>query len=62
MPKSARPEPVTDRLRADILSGHLPPGERLVELQLTERYSVGRGAIRFAIVELAKGSKIGKSN
>jgi len=55
MPKPARrPQPVTDRLRADILSGHFPPAERLVELQLTERFGVGRAAIRSAIVELTK--------
>jgi DNA-binding GntR family transcriptional regulator len=44
--------PVTDRLRDDILQGVFPPGERLIELQLTERYGVGRAAIRAALVEL----------
>jgi DNA-binding GntR family transcriptional regulator len=43
---------VADRLRDDILGGALPPGERLIELQLAERYSVGRAAIRAALVEL----------
>src|SRR5690606_8188978 len=43
---------VTDRLRGDILSGALPPGERLVEVALAERYGVGRAAIRAALVEL----------
>jgi DNA-binding GntR family transcriptional regulator len=43
---------VTDLLRDDILGGVFPPGERLVELQLTERYGVGRAAIRAALVEL----------
>jgi DNA-binding GntR family transcriptional regulator len=43
---------VTDRLRDDILEGAFPPGERLIELQLTERYGVGRAAIRAALVEL----------
>src|SRR5918994_769266 len=33
--------PVADRLRDDILQGAFPPGERLIELQLTERYGVG---------------------
>src|SRR5215204_4775301 len=42
----------TDRLRNDILSGVLPPGERLVELQLAERYRLGRAAIRAALLEL----------
>lgn len=44
--------PVVDRLRDDILEGVFPPGERLIELQLTERYGVGRAAIRAALVEL----------
>ncbi|HEX6418489.1 MAG TPA: GntR family transcriptional regulator [Acidimicrobiales bacterium] len=44
--------PVADRLRDDILEGVFPPGERLIELQLTERYGVGRAAIRAALVEL----------
>src|SRR4029453_9984594 len=44
--------PVADRLRDDILRGALPPGERLIELQLTERYGVGRAAIRAALAEL----------
>jgi len=43
---------VTDLLRDDILGGVFPPGERLIELQLTERYGVGRAAIRAALVEL----------
>lgn len=43
---------VADHLRADILSGVLPPGERLVELVLAERYDVGRAAVRAALVEL----------
>jgi DNA-binding GntR family transcriptional regulator len=44
---------VSDLLRRDILNGDFPPGERLIELQLTERYGVGRAAIRSAIVELS---------
>lgn len=43
---------VTDRMRGDILSGALPPGERLVEVALAERYGVGRAAVRAAFVEL----------
>jgi len=45
--------PVADRLRDDILEGAFPPGERLIELQLTERYGVGRAAIRAALVDAA---------
>ena len=44
--------PIADRLRDDILEGTFPPGERLIELQLAERYRVGRAAIRAALVEL----------
>jgi len=43
----------TELLRSDILSGDFQPGKRLVELQLTEKYGVGRAAIRSAIVELS---------
>jgi DNA-binding GntR family transcriptional regulator len=43
---------VTDQLRDEILDGVFPPGERLVELNLSQRYGVGRAAIRAALVEL----------
>jgi DNA-binding GntR family transcriptional regulator len=43
---------VAARLRDDILEGVFPPGERLIELQLCERYDVGRATIRAALVEL----------
>jgi DNA-binding GntR family transcriptional regulator len=49
---SDAPETVTDRLRADILTGAIPPGDRLIETSLAERYGVGRAAIRAALVEL----------
>lgn len=44
---------VSEMMRNDIVTGQLPPGERLIEVQLTERYGVGRAAIRSAIVELS---------
>lgn len=44
--------PVTNALRADVLDGVFSPGERLVELQLTERYDCGRAAVRGALTEL----------
>ncbi|MEO6651977.1 MAG: GntR family transcriptional regulator [Ilumatobacteraceae bacterium] len=54
---------VTDRLRCEILSGEFPPGTRLIELQLTERYSVGRATIRATIVELsAEGLVVHEAN
>jgi DNA-binding GntR family transcriptional regulator len=45
---------VTDVLRQDILTGHLAPGERLVELELAERYGCGRASVRSALVALEK--------
>lgn len=54
---------ITDRLRSDILTGEFPPGTRLVELQLTERYGVGRATIRSTIVELsAEGLVVHEAN
>ena len=45
-------ESVTDSLRDDILSAVFSPGDRLVELQLTDRYGCGRATIRSALVAL----------
>jgi DNA-binding GntR family transcriptional regulator len=42
----------TELLRSDILGGAFTPGERLVEANLSNRYAVGRGAVRAALVEL----------
>lgn len=42
----------TERLRSDILEAVFAPGERLTEKALVDRYSVGRSAIRSALVEL----------
>jgi DNA-binding GntR family transcriptional regulator len=50
--RAAERQTVAERLRADILGGVFPPGERLIELQLSERYDVGRAAVRAALVEL----------
>lgn len=43
---------VTEELRSDILGGVFLPGERLIELQLSERYECGRAAVREALVQL----------
>lgn len=51
---------VAARLRRDILAGEYAPGERLVELHLTDRYGAGRAAIRAALVELATEGLIDK--
>lgn len=45
---------VANRIRNDILSGRLQPGHRLVELDLTQRFAVGRGRVREAIQQLAR--------
>lgn len=49
----ARTPSMTDALRRDVLDGVFSPGERLIELQLTNRYGVGRAAVRSALVELS---------
>lgn len=46
------PDDISAELRGDILAGNFEPGERLVELQLCERYRCGRAAVRAALVEL----------
>ncbi len=38
-----------EELRAEILSGTLEPGERLVEEQLTQRFRISRGPLREAL-------------
>lgn len=43
---------VIARLRADILSGALRPGERLLEIPLADRYACSRSALRSAILQL----------
>lgn len=44
---------VYDRLRHDILSGHLPPGEKLRVDFMRDRYSVGNSPIREALNRLS---------
>lgn len=44
---------VTDILRTDVLTGRFEPGDRLLEVQLSEQYGCGRAAVRSALVELA---------
>jgi DNA-binding GntR family transcriptional regulator len=39
-------------LRADIVAGVFPAGERLIEAQLCEHYSCGRAVVRAALVQL----------
>ncbi|WP_091943347.1 GntR family transcriptional regulator [Trujillonella endophytica] len=47
-------ELTTQRLRAEILSGALPPGARVVEEQLCRRYGISRGPLREALRLLAE--------
>ena len=54
MARKRAPVPVAEALRTHILEGKLPPGERLVELQLTEMFGASRAAVRAAISELVK--------
>src|SRR6516164_9818891 len=42
------------RLRREILSGMLPPGERLIEEQLTQRFGISRAPLREALRQLAE--------
>jgi DNA-binding GntR family transcriptional regulator len=42
------------RLRRDILSGVLAPGERIIEEQLTQRFGISRAPLREALRELAQ--------
>jgi len=44
---------VYDRLRGDILSGSLPPGEKLRTEALRSRYEVGNSPIREALNRLS---------
>ena len=48
----AQTEPITDELRRDILTGRFEPGDRLLEIPLSETYECGRAAVRSALVEL----------
>jgi DNA-binding GntR family transcriptional regulator len=43
---------VVDLLRRDILNGVFSPGERLIEVDLSERYASGRAAVRAALLQL----------
>lgn len=46
------PKVVADRLRAEILSGEIPPGQRLIVKALVERFGVSHIPIREALREL----------
>jgi DNA-binding GntR family transcriptional regulator len=44
--------PLVTRIRDAILTGELAPGQRLVEAELTARFTATRGAVRQALVQL----------
>lgn len=46
-------EVTTRRLRAEILSGELEPGQRLVEEQIVQRFAISRAPLREALRTLA---------
>jgi DNA-binding GntR family transcriptional regulator len=45
---------VAGRIREAILSGELPPGAKLIETELADRFGTSRGPVREAIRELAR--------
>lgn len=53
-PKRTRTDDVHARLRADILSGRLLPGQRLKFPDLAARYEASVGVIREALIRLAE--------
>lgn len=54
---------ITERLREDVFSGRLPPGERVSEAALAEQFGVSRGPIREALSQLtSEGLFIAKQN
>jgi DNA-binding GntR family transcriptional regulator len=51
--KNQTPAQIRDDLRTAILRGEYLPGERLVEIQLSERFQAGRHLIRAALQDLS---------
>lgn len=47
-------EVIFERLKWEIVTGHLKPGERLVERDLTERFQVSRTPMREALKQLVR--------
>jgi GntR family transcriptional regulator, rspAB operon transcriptional repressor len=54
---------ITDLIREDLLCGRIPPGARLSEAKLAERFGVSRGPIREALAQLTnEGLLVSKPN
>jgi DNA-binding GntR family transcriptional regulator len=54
---------IVDYLRAEILTGRLAEGERLLEAKLAEQFGVSRGPIREALAQLTfEGLLVSKAN
>ncbi len=51
-------ESIADRLREEILDGHLPAGSRLVETDLATRFGVSRGPVRDALADLSRSGLV----
>src|SRR6476660_9789065 len=45
-------EQIVERIRTDVMCGHLPAGERLSEIKLGEQFGVSRTPIREALQQL----------
>jgi len=52
-PGSSHVGDVTTGIRQAIMRGEFVPGQRLVEIDLSEQFSASRGAVRSALLELA---------
>ncbi|MEM7232010.1 MAG: GntR family transcriptional regulator [Planctomycetota bacterium] len=53
LPRTIR-EQIIERLREQVVSGALPPGESLKETDFAKRYGVSRGPVRDAFLSLAQ--------
>lgn len=49
---------VTAALRQSLINGEFAPGERLVETELAERFSVSRGPVRDALADLERSGLV----
>lgn len=54
-PLLSKAETVYEAIKESILEGQLPPGERLVESELTERFGVSKTPVREALAKLKQG-------